>query len=80
MGSGGFLLTNYQADFLRHFEMNEDFVCYGSVGEMMEKVEFYLKNDEERERIARKGFEKVKIEHGYHDTLKRMIQSIDMNK
>lgn len=76
MGSGGFLLTNYQTDFMKHFVPNEDFVYYASVVEMVEKAEFYLKNDGERKRITRNGMEKVKKEYNYQKTLSNMIKQL----
>ncbi len=63
--NGGFLLSNFQSDFLIHFTPDEDFVYFGDKGDLIEKVEFYLRNDGERERIAKNGYEKVCREHSY---------------
>lgn len=65
MGSRGFLLTNYQQDFLEHFIPNEDFVYYESYEDLMSKADYYLTHEKERQEIARNGYEKVKREHTY---------------
>lgn len=73
MGAGGFLLTNYQEDMLRHFVPGEDFVYYESDEDLMRKCEYYLGHDEERERIAQNGYNKVKTLHSYEDRIKEML-------
>lgn len=65
MGSGGFLLTNYQEDFLDFFEPDVDFVYYSSVDDLMDKVDYYLSHEQERQEIARSGCEKVRREHTF---------------
>ena len=42
MGAGGFLLTNYQSDFLNFFVPGEEFVYYESKQDMMDKIGYYL--------------------------------------
>ncbi|MBE5963205.1 MAG: hypothetical protein E7256_17795 [Lachnospiraceae bacterium] len=76
MGSGGFLLSNYQADFLKHFEIGKEMVCYGSVEEMMEMAEFYVRNDEARAQIAQNGYKKVSEQYTYSAVLKNMLAHI----
>ena len=65
MGCGGFLLTNYQEDMLSFFTPDEEFVYYTDEKDMLEKVSYYLSHDEEREKIAKKGYEKVKQFHTF---------------
>lgn len=73
MGSGGFLLSNYQADFLSHFVAGEDFVFYESEKDLLQKIEYYLFHEEEREAIARNGYEKVMAEHTYRQRVREMF-------
>ena len=42
MGSGGFLLSNYQADFADCYADGEDYVSFGSKEDMLNKIEYYL--------------------------------------
>lgn len=70
MGCGGFLLTNYQADFFSDFIPDVDFVYYQDEKDLLRKVDYYLSHDEKREEIAGNGYEKVKRLHTYIDRVK----------
>ena len=76
MGCGGFLLSNFQSDFLDLFEPDEDFVYYESYEDLMEKVRYYVTHDDTRERIARNGYEKVKELHTYDHRVKEILDVI----
>ncbi len=77
MGCGGFLLTNYQADLFDLFEADKDFVYYRDYEDLLAKVEYYLSHDEERARIARSGYEKVKRGHTYNHRVQEIgLQSM----
>ncbi|MDD6038067.1 MAG: glycosyltransferase [bacterium] len=65
MGCGGFLLTNFQADFLRHFTPDEDYVYFEDEDDLLQKIDYYLNHDDKRRAIAESGFEKVRMEHGF---------------
>lgn len=77
MGAGGFLLTNYQEDFLRHFVPGEDFVFYESVEDLQDKLAYYLQHDKERKEIAANGCKKVRAEHTYQKRLEEMLAIVD---
>ncbi len=72
IGSGGFLLTNYQADFDDCFVADEDYVYFESPDDMMAKIEYYLSHENERADIAKNGLEKCLSEHTY----KKRLQDI----
>ncbi|MCM1542996.1 MAG: DUF3880 domain-containing protein [Blautia sp.] len=65
MGSQGFLLTNYQEDFLDLFVPEEDFVYYADAEDLMSRVEYYLSHEKERLEICQNGYEKVCRSHTY---------------
>lgn len=65
MGSRGFLLTNYQEDFLDYFVPKEDFVYYTDADDLMNQVEYYLSHEKERLEICRNGYEKILQFHTY---------------
>mgnify|MGYP003296372588 CR=1 FL=1 len=77
MGNGGFLLTNYQEDYMEYFEPDKDLVMYASYEEAAEKVIYYLKNDEERKKIANNALNKVMKEHTYTDRVNVMCSFIE---
>lgn len=79
MGSGGFLLSNYQEDFFEFFEPGVDFAYYSSYEDLMEKVEYYLTHEEERKQIAKNGYEKVKKYHTYKARFDTILEIINNN-
>lgn len=77
MGCGGFLLTNYQEDMLNFFTPGVDYVYYESRQDLMEKVQYFLKNPDERIKIAQNGHDKVKKDHGYRNRLKVIFDIVN---
>ncbi len=73
LGAGGFLLTNYQSDFLLFFDPGEDFDYYESKKDMLDKIEYYLRNDKERKQIAENGFRKIIQNHTYKKRAEEML-------
>lgn len=73
LGSGGFLLSNYQEDFLEYFTPGEDFVCYESEADLLQKLDYYLTHEDERQAIAKNGHAKVAASHTYCDRVRQML-------
>lgn len=63
MGAGGFLLTNYQAEYDEYFVANEDYVFYEDYEDLLNKVDYYLTHEKERQEIALNGCSKVRENH-----------------
>ena len=80
MGSGGFLLSNYQADFDDCYVDGEDYVSFSSEEDMLNKIEYYLSHDSERKEIASNGLKKTFENHTYENRIKIMLDQIDENK
>lgn len=76
MGAGGFLLTNYQGDFLPLFEAGVDYDFYESREDMLYKTDYYLSHEEERKRIAENGHDKVLKYHSYEMRVRQMFEII----
>ncbi len=76
LGSGGFLLTNYQAEIPYFFEEGKDLVCFDGVNDLKEKVGYYLTHEEERCAIARSGYQKVRTTHSYIERIRTMLAQI----
>lgn len=77
MGCGGFLLSNWQEDFLECFEPDEDMVLYGSSEEAVDKAAFYLGHETQRLRIAENGRQKVMAAHTYFHRVKVICSYIE---
>jgi hypothetical protein len=69
---GTFMLSEYSEDLSTLFAEGVDADYFRSVDELVEKVRFYLKHEAVRERIAQKGYERVRKDG--HDVNSRMQQ------
>lgn len=55
MACDGFLISNYQEEFLDYFEPDYDIVLYESIEDAIDKIRFYMANDFVRDKITRRG-------------------------
>lgn len=76
LGCGGFLLTNFQSDFYLHFDENVHFVSYSSVEEALDKCQYYLTHDEERQQIRNNALELMLKEHTYEVQLQQLLSTL----
>lgn len=65
MGTGAFLLTNYQSDFMDAFLPGEDFVYYESEDDCLKKIRYYLSHESERLQIAANAAGKMAESHTF---------------
>jgi spore maturation protein CgeB len=63
MGYGGLLLSSYQEELADMYEHGKDCLIYKSYEEALELADYYLKNDDKREKIALSGREKTLTEN-----------------
>lgn len=75
LGCGGFLMTNIQPELTEHFEIGVDLEAYASLDELVDKCDYYLTHEKEREQIAQNGYRKVKESHSYQTRLLEMLRS-----
>lgn len=73
MGGGGFLLSNFQAEFLDYFVPGKDFVYYESKEDLLKKIDYYLDHEDERMEIAKNGYEKIAARHTYRHRVREML-------
>ena len=76
MSCGGFLLTNFQSDFFKHFVAGEDFVYFESNDDMLQKIDYYLTHEKERTSIAESGYQKVIKNHSYETIFQQIFNII----
>lgn len=76
MSCGGFLLTNFQSDFFKHFVAGEDFVYFESNDDMLQKIDYYLTHEKERTSIAESGYQKVLKNHSYETIFQQIFNII----
>ena len=79
MGAGGFVLTNYCEETAEIFEEDKEIVMFRNPEELLEKVDYYLTHDKEREQIARAGHEKVMNCYTYEKKAKQLLDWVEGN-
>ncbi len=76
--AGSFLINDsIKDDIFRLFKDGEEVVVFKDAQDLRKKVEHYLSHEEEREKIARAGFERTKKEHTYLDRFSEMFKIIN---
>ena len=73
MACEGFVLSNYQQELCELFTPGEDFVCYESIEQVPELIDYYLNHEKERKEIAHNAFEKVKDNYDYMFRLNKLL-------
>ena len=62
-GCGSLLLTRDAKEIAEYFVPGEEIITYEDANDAAEKIKYYLKNEDEREKIAKKGYERILREH-----------------
>ena len=73
LGAGGFLLTIFQSEIPEYFEVGKDLEAFASEEELVEKIRYYLAHNEEREEIARNGYQKAKEQYSLETRVRQML-------
>ncbi|MDD3413395.1 MAG: DUF3880 domain-containing protein [Lachnospiraceae bacterium] len=76
MACGGFLLSNYQPELAENFVDGEELVLYTGMDDLLRKVDYYMNHKEEREKIAKAGYEKIKNEFSYQKKLNQLFSML----
>lgn len=80
MGSGGFVLTNYQREIEDHLTIGKEIEVFRDVDELLEKTAYYLSHEEKRLHIAMNGYLKVRENFSYTHQMQHIIQTVDNDK
>jgi spore maturation protein CgeB len=69
--AGGFYLTQYQPELEEFFEFGREIECFRTKEELVDKARYYLAPEgaAEREAIRRRGFERARRDHTWHQRL-----------
>ncbi|GFI30573.1 spore protein YkvP [Lachnospiraceae bacterium] len=76
LGAGGFVLTNFQSEIPEYFEVGKDLDIYASEEELMEKIQYYLEHEKERQAIAESGYRKAKEQYSLELRVKQILKTV----
>ena len=77
LSAGGFCITNFQPELVMYFKNGEDIVWFEDETDLVKKVRYYLRHEDERRQIALNGQKKVRELHNY-DARLQVIEDIVM--
>jgi spore maturation protein CgeB len=77
MACGSFVLCDRQKDAVNLFKDRQDLVFFDDANDLREKVNYYLKHEQERRRIAQRGYQEAIAKHTYQDRFKRMLEILN---
>ncbi|MFL5616672.1 MAG: glycosyltransferase [Gemmatimonadaceae bacterium] len=75
-GCGGVLLTDRKSDLSELFDEDREVSCYQSHGELRDRVEYLLANDDRRRRLAEEGRARAISAHTLHHRFRSMFEEI----
>ncbi len=75
-GSGSMLITDYKKDLENLFVVDEEIIVFNNNDELFDLINYYLKNDEIRLKIAKNGYKKTFDVHNYHNRVKKLDKFI----
>lgn len=79
LGSGAFLLTDRPMSDIEGLEAGRDYVLYSGIDDLLAKIEKYLEEERERNRIADSGHNSVMARHTYVHRASRILEDLRSN-
>jgi len=76
IGSGGFFLTKRSLGIEDLFEDGKEIVLYDDDKDCLEKIEYYLEHEEEREAIAKAGMKKVQENYTFRHSVGSLLSEV----
>jgi spore maturation protein CgeB len=72
----GFMICDDQKDVRALFEDGKHLVIFKDINDLREKIRYYLGHEQERIRIAGRGFDEVVMKHTYITRMEQMLEII----
>lgn len=74
--AGGFFITDYIAELKKYFKFDDEIVVYKNIKDLVEKIKYYSKNQDELEEIRRNGYERSLRDHTYKKRFQDIFEKI----
>ncbi|MBI3240808.1 MAG: glycosyltransferase [Chloroflexi bacterium] len=76
---GGFQLSYYVEGLERCYAIGEEMALYADPDDLVEKIRYYLKDEDERETVARRGYERTLTEHTMEKRFQQLLTEIRLH-
>lgn len=80
MGCGGFYLGRRTPGMETVFDIGREMDVFDTDDEMLEKIRYYLKNEEARRRIARAGQQRVLTDYTYEQQMRKIFNWVSQHQ
>lgn len=76
-GVGTLLLTDWKQNLAEMFEPDADVAVFRTPAECVERIDYYLKAEAERQRIARAGQQRTLCDHTYGQRMTQLVELVE---
>jgi spore maturation protein CgeB len=76
-GVGTLLLTDWKQNLAEMFDLAGEVAVYRSPEDCVEKIGYYLREEDERKRVARAGQERTLTEHTYRQRMAQLVALVE---
>ncbi|MFH1867218.1 MAG: glycosyltransferase [Patescibacteria group bacterium] len=77
-GCGGFLLTSYIPELSEYYELDKEVVVFKNHEELIQKIKYYLHHNDERQAVARAGYERTIKDHTYERRFRAIFKTMGL--
>lgn len=77
-GCKAFVISGFSEDIPAAYKENEEMAFYYSIQDLIDKIRYYLAHDEERERIAKAGYERTLRDHTYQKRFESIFTKVGL--
>jgi len=75
-GCGAFLMVNYRPALEELYDIGKEVVAYHNFDDMIEKIDYYLTHEEERQKIAEAGYKRTHKDHTLEKRLNKLFKIV----
>jgi len=76
-GAGGFMLHERTDEIALYFVEGEEMGCFSGAEEMLDKLQYYLKHENERRKIQEKGHQRALRDHSLDERAGRVLRILN---
>ena len=78
--SGAFYMTEHQEELAEYFSIGEEVITYADASELTDKARYYVRHEEEAERIRRAGFHRARREHTWQRRFSQLFDCLGLRR
>jgi hypothetical protein len=78
--SGAFYITEYRKELEDYYEIGKEIICYYDTEDLIEKIKYYLANEDEAEAIREAGYRRARREHTWAMRFEQVFKAMGICK